>query len=302
MRIWALDDRPYDKCGIEVVEAARARGHKANLFKTAENLRGLDGYVFVRPAQWEPRISFDKKEIEKIRTLRAPGEFKFIQDELQIDVYEDKNAQTFAFKDWMPDTWVYFTKEDALDAVGRMDYPIISKASVGSASHNVRLLKDIGAAVAEIELAFGEGIPVQAGAGNNAKQRGYVLWQEFIHTNRTWRVTRVGDQFHVYLRWNHDDKPFAAPSRVKPTTPVPMCEDVESLLEFAKEFTHLAGTKWVALDILRGEHTGWKLIETSLAWARGNDAAGNAKFYGTNYSLNTQHALLIEEIEKGVFG
>jgi hypothetical protein len=300
MRIWALDDRPYDKCGIEVVEAARARGHKANLFKTAENLRGLDGYVFVRPAQWEPRISFDKKEIEKIRTL--PGPFKFIQDELQIDLYEDKNAQTFAFHGDMPLTAVHYDKDSAIASASYLPYPIISKASVGSASNNVRLLKDAAAAIAEVEQAFGAGIPVSAGAGNGARQKDYVLWQEFIPADCTWRVTRVGNHFHVYKRWNYDDKPFAAPSKVKPTTPVPFLECPVSLLKFAKQFTDAAQTKWVALDILQRGPNDWVLLETSLAWARGNDAAGNAKFYGANYSLNTQHELLIEEIEKGVFG
>lgn len=309
MNLFCLDDRPYDKYGIEAVRAARNRGHQASLFRNAAGLNGKSGYVFARLAQWEPRISYDKQQL--VALANCPG-LKTIQDPLQIACYENKILQAEQFAEWMPETWIFTDPLEADEFASRATFPLVSKSSVGSASKNVRILRSLDDALAEIALVFGDGMPVSAGAGNDAKQRGYVLWQQFIPHDVTFRVTRVGDKFHCYMRYNYDDRPVAAPSRVKQTRPegplsfhqgfdgpVPG----ESLASFAKRFTDAAGTKWCAMDILwdRFFQRYW-LLETALAWARGDDPAGNAPFYGTRFSLLTQHELLIEEIERGAFG
>lgn len=299
MKIFALDDRPYDKCGIEVVQAAIARGHEAKLFHRARQVTGQSGYVFARLAQWEPRITADRLEIDCI----SKTNFKFIQDRTQIECYESKLEQAARFQEWLPETWVFTDQVEAMQFVSGARFPLVSKSSVGSASHNVRLLRNADDAIRELEQVFGAGIPVKAGAGNATRQKGYVLWQAFIPHDVTFRVTRVGDKFHCYERFNYDDRPMAAPSRVKQTHPVSQDGFEKSLGEFSRRLTDAIGTKWVALDILWDtQFQEWRLLETALAWARGNDPAGNAPFYGTSYSLNTQHELLVEQIEQGVFG
>lgn len=306
MLIWALDDHPYDHTGREVVAAAHARGHKARLFRDAFQTRGTEGYAYARPHQWEPFLTRDRREILKLKTTNP--RLKLVQDEQQVRLYENKLAQAEALETWLPETWVFTDQTEALQFVTGAKFPIISKSSVGSASHNVRILRTPKDAIAEVELAFGKGIPVVAGGGG-AKQHGYVLWQRFVAHNVTCRVTRVGNKFHAYARYNYEDRPMAAPAKVKATTPLLPAEffesdgDEQSLAEFSEAVTEDIGSKWIALDIVWDrEYKQWRLLETALAWARGNDASGNAKFYGTDFSLLTQHELLIEQIERGVFG
>lgn len=296
MRIWCLDDREYDTGGIETFQAARTRGHEARMFSRGEQVTD-GGYVFARINQKQPRLNIERGELAPLQ--RNAGVFTFIQDAAQIACYEDKITQTGLWGKWMPETHICLTKSYAENVAATLRYPFISKSSIGSASNNVRLIKNEAEALAEIAAAWGKGgMKIVGGT-----QKNYVYWQEYVRADETWRVAIVGTKFHVYKRFNYDTRPMAAPSKFKPTQPVPMSVEVEHLLDWAGRFFIEAGTKWCAIDVLRShDGFGWVLLETSLAWARGNDAAGNAPFYGTKYSLNTQHELLIEEIEAGVFG
>jgi glutathione synthase/RimK-type ligase-like ATP-grasp enzyme len=288
-----LNDAPYDTAGQETMRAAHKRGHQSKLFTRADEVYA-SGYVMARLHQWAPRIWDERMEL---MVLRNRDNLKFVQDETQLRVYEDKLAQAKLCAQWMPETHVYTDKETALQVAANARYPIISKSSIGSASHNVRVLRSEAEAHAEAQKAFGKGLTITKGI-----QLGYVYWQEFIPHTETWRVAIAGTKFHVYKRFNYDDRPVAAPSKVKPTQPVPMCPEVESLLAWANDLFAAIGTKWCAIDVLKTLDGSWKLLETSLAWARGKDAAGLATWYGTKYNLLTQHELLIEEMEKGVFG
>jgi glutathione synthase/RimK-type ligase-like ATP-grasp enzyme len=274
--------------------AAMKRGHQSQMFSKAAEV-SVDGYVMARLHQWAPRIWTEREELLVLQ--KRPG-MKFVQDRTQIDVYEDKINQHALFNQWMPRTYVHLNKKAALGRAEMLRYPLISKSSIGSASLNVRLLKTKDEAIREVEVAFGGGLKITKGI-----QAGYVYWQEFIPHDYTWRVAIVGTKFHVYKRFNYDDRPMAAPSKVKPTQPVEMNVEVESLLAWSKKLFETIGTKWCAIDVLQDPITWqWLLLETSLAWARGRDAAGLAPFYGTKHNLMTQHTLLIEEIEAGVFG
>lgn len=293
MLIWALDDRGYDHTGIELFQAAGKRGHKATLFTCAGEVTG-GGYVFIRLCQTQPRLHFDREQYSAL--LGAPGRI-MIQDPGQVHAYEDKLAQVAMWRDFMPRTFALFTKQQALALAAMTQYPLVSKSSIGSASHNVRILADQDAAVREIEAVFDKGIKVSLGV-----QKGYWLVQEFVPHDVTYRVTAVGTKRHIYQRFNFKDRPVAAPSAVVRTKPLPMGPLAERILEFSNRFFEMANTRWCAIDILPNTSGGWFLLETALGWARGNDESGNAPFYGTKYSLLQQHELLLDEIEAGVFG
>jgi hypothetical protein len=95
---------------------------------------------------------------------------------------------------------------------------------------------------------------------------------------------------------------MAAPSKVIRTKPLLWSDETVSLLKFCNNFFDVAGTKWVAIDVLKTPDGEWKLLETALGWARGDVACGNFFVYDTKRSLLTQHDLLIDEMEAGVFG
>jgi glutathione synthase/RimK-type ligase-like ATP-grasp enzyme len=292
VRIWALDDRTFDHCGIELFEAAARRGHRCTLFKHTREVTG-PGYVFMRLAQHPPRLEYDRGVYHDLRNV--PG-LTFIQDLAQVEAYENKIRQTTSWREFMPRTHLFTSKDQALENIPAGF--LISKSSIGSASHNVRLLRTVDEKIKEIEQVFSKsGIPVVGGM-----QRGYVIWQEFVPHEVTYRVTAVGDQRHAYVRFNYPDRPMAAPSKVIRTKPLLWSDETVSLLKFCNNFFDVAGTKWAAIDVLKTPDGEWKLLETALGWARGDDESGNFFFYDTKRSLLTQHDLLIDEMEAGVFG
>lgn len=294
MLIWALDDRNYDHCGIELFQAAKKRGHNATLFHTASEVLA-PGYVFMRLCQKQPRLDEDRRQYELLQSWKF--HLTFIQDRGQIVTYENKLAQTAMWESFMPPTRVFHTVRQAREYAATAAYPLVSKSSAGSASHNVRILANPEIALREIDVVFGPGLKASL-----EHQRGYWLVQECIPHSVTYRVTAVGTKRHIYQRFNYPDRQVAAPSAIVRTKPLPMGELAESILEFSNKFFAAADTQWCAIDVLQNPAGGWFLLETALGWARGNDESGNAKFYGTEHSLLTQHELLLDEMAAGVFG
>jgi glutathione synthase/RimK-type ligase-like ATP-grasp enzyme len=298
VKIWCLNDQPFDRTGAEVAKAARERGHLAEMFCHAHEV-STPGYGFMRLAQYAPRAAYDKQVAHEL----APR-LKMIQDRDQIDLYEDKIGQVKKWPGWLPQTMYFQSAGEAEAFADKTAYPFVSKSREGSSSHNVRILQTRDDAQAEIEAVFrGKGLPVMAGPLAHT-QRGYVLWQRFIPHQVTWRVTIIGTKIHIYKRFCYPDKNVAAPAKVVPTEAVfQRTRQIEDLEDFSRDFFHQAGTKWCAIDVVwEEEESEWWLLETSLAWARGDDAAGNAPFFDSPYSLLEQHYLLIREIEAGVFG
>lgn len=301
IRFWCFDCfsglAHNDSWGREVAQAAILRGHKATMFRNQGEVGGA-GYWFARRRQFPPLYEADERHLGSLWANRQY--LHFVQDRQQWLCYEDKIRQYRLFSEWMPRTWYCPSAEAAYRALDQCWFPLVSKASVGSSSVNVRILADAEAAQQEIDLAFSGGLPMRHGA-QDARQTGYLLWQQFIPHQVTWRVTAVGTKRHAYRRFCYPDKAVAAPAAVVATEPAAMSDEVESLLDFSNRFFEFAGTQWCAIDVLKAD-PGWRLLETSLAWARGGDSAGNASFYGTEYSLNTQAQLLVSEIEQGAFG
>lgn len=283
----------------ELERAAIMRNFPVRRVARDEPCTDLAPLGFLIPRQFDEKNLMDDK---KLAEFYIESGQHFVQDVFQIRAYEDKIAQTNELLHWMPATHIAACWSDAMNMLDAMDGPVISKSAYGSASHNVRLLNSKTEKYAEILQVFGgEGLPTRRGPGPSVMQKDYLIWQEFIPHAVTRRVTIVGTKLHVYKRFNHPDRPMAAPSCVVQTQPVPMNDEVESLLEFSRAVFDDAETKWCAIDVLKDAAGKWLLLETSLAWARGNDPSGNANFYGTKRSLNTQFDLLLDEVEAGSF-
>jgi glutathione synthase/RimK-type ligase-like ATP-grasp enzyme len=236
--------------------------------------------------QWHRRIADIMREV--------PG-MRLIQDPTQVELYEDKIGQTQQFHPWMPHTELAFSEADAQILLSDMTYPFISKAKVGASSCNVRLITNMVEARREIELVFvGDGIP---NLSHYPNQKGYLIWQEYISHDVTWRVNIIGTKFFVFKRYNFADRPMAQTGNVEPV--LVMDDKIASLLEYTKEIAAEIETKWCAFDILEGPN-GWLLLETTLGWpwpSPGN--CDECVCWNSPHKWADMFKVLFDEIEAG---
>lgn len=295
MDLYVLD--PRETWVAPQIEAARARGWAAREIKQANEARA-PGYVFVRPHA-NPRVLTQNQCDYEI--LVGMGLVP-IQDATQIQVYEDKRSQTALWGDWMPETRVVSSLDAAHEAVNALGETIVSKADVGASSYNVRILA-ADKAREHVRQIFGPGVRVRHCAGGKdvwSVQNDYAILQRFIPHEVTYRVNIVGSQRAIFLRRNHDDRPVAQTGNTEPVTRLD--ERMESLLEYADSFFAAAGTRWCAIDVLEAED-GWKLLETSLAWPWPSPGrCDEARFFPCGQRWECMWDVMLDEIEKGVFG
>jgi len=212
----------------------------------------------------------------------------------------------------MPRTWRFDNLENALGFARTWPVNdwIVSKADVGASSKNVRILKSRKDLIDHIRLAFGRGIEVDhcaGGRGNEqakSKQRNYVLLQQHIPHDHTWRVNAIGRGRAMFKRFNGADGK-AQTGNVEPVKDYDGAA-VQAVLALANEIFAAIGTKWCALDILHDVNTGaLYLLETSLGWPWPSPGdCDNAPFVGVEafYRWRDMWELMLDEYEAGVWG
>jgi len=240
--------------------AARSHGYEAKRIFSGWPPPKDGGVGFIRPhADWR-KLPLNQTDYVRMRN----SGLTMIQDQAQMDVYEDKSEQFARWSHWMPDTWRFDDADMAMGFLDAAPYPLVSKADVGASSVNVRILKNKAEAQEHMKRLFGFGIPVHHGANcPKTLQRGYALLQRFIQHTTTYRVNAMGNARAVFFRHCYPDKPVAQTGNVDPA--FEMTPELESLLEYCDVVFDDIGSKWCALDVLK-DGDEWKLLETSLCW------------------------------------
>ena len=224
-----------------------------------------------------------------------------IQDQAQVDVYERKDEQFNRWQHFMPETWLYAEAEKAMDFLDEAPFPLVSKASVGASSVNVRILNTKAEAEKHIAKLFGDGIFVHHGANcPQTKQKGYALLQQFIPHTITYRVNVIGNVRAVFFRRNYPDKPVAQTGNT--IAAYEMTAELESLLEYADRLAAHIGTKWCALDILK-DGNDWKFLESSLAWPWAADSYADATMFRSHKGRkwSQMFEVMFDEVERGTW-
>jgi len=276
----------------DIFDAAQRAGMNARLVGSP-NISG-SGYGFVRPSP-DPQIL----PIHRAHYRTMANTLKMIQDQDQIDLYEDKSAQFAKYYEWMPDTWRFTDMDAAVSFVMNASYPLISKSNEGSSSRNVRVLANVDDALNDVFKAFAGGIEVDYGR-RKGKQKGYVLLQRFIPHRLTYRVNAIGNARAIFLRYCHPDRPVAQTGNVEPC--VKLDDEMNSLLEWSDRFFKFAGTNWCAIDVLKdGEK--WALLETGLAWPWPSPGTCNdGPIFRSKHKWIGMFDVMMDEIKAGTFG
>lgn len=292
MKFYVLDERHVWHEAI--VEAAKRYGFEGKRIFRGEEVAEA-GYGFIRCHAEPAALQRNQRDFDLMS-----ARLTMIQDEAQVRLYEHKSGQFERWAKWMPQTWRFTDAESARALVRRASFPLVSKADVGASSVNVRILNDRAAAMAHIDQVFGAGVPVKHCAGNaRSVQRGYVLLQEFIPHDVTWRVNAIGRHRAIFKRFNYPDRPVAQTGNVEPV--MEMTPHAEAVLRFANLFFAEAGTNWCAIDILQK----WDrlfLLETSLAWPWPSPGQCNeAPIFGSGKKWIQMFEVMFDEIQAGVW-
>jgi glutathione synthase/RimK-type ligase-like ATP-grasp enzyme len=292
-KFYIVDER--DVWHSAISDAAREFGFDPHRIKSAKEVTG-PGFGFMRCHAKPARLRINQSDYDQM----ARG-LVMIQDRDQVMMYENKSAQAKAYADWMPETWRFTDRKSAVEFIQTCALPIVSKADVGASSVNVRVIDDRKKLYEHVSQLFSSGIRVShCSGGDHSIQRGYILLQEFIPHEITYRVNIIGSGRAIFHRFNYPNRPVAQTGNVAPV--MEMSEEVERLLDFADRFAEAAKTKWCALDILKSD-TGWRLIETSLAWPWPSPGDCNsAPIFRTNYKWIDIFRCMFSELLKGEFG
>ena len=198
----------------------------------------------------------------------------------EVFIYENKRF----LRDWLncngiphPATFVSFNKSESLAFMKtREEFPLIAKTNIGASGDGVRILKDKKEAFEYVSKAFGKGIGSRSGPkvfkGSILKklkkaltkkdfikqrvfdykktalqkQRGFLLFQEFIPHSFEWRCVRIGDSFFAHKKIAKNNK--SSGTLIKGYEPVP-----ESLLNFIREVSNKTNLISVAIDVFESK-------------------------------------------------
>lgn len=269
------------------IEVAKKRGYSTSRITRGFEVshKGSCGLGFIRPHAIPSVLQRNHQD-----WWEMADRLTMVQDFRQIELYDDKSAQFWAYGDLMPPTRRFDRLDKALEFASQWPESgtwIVSKADEGASSKNVRVLKDRRSLIAHIQLAFGRGIEVDHCAGGGptgrrsvSRQKGYVLLQNFIAHKITWRVNAIGRGRAIFKRYCGSNG-LAQTGNVEPAMSLDD-EVTQSVLEFANRVFDRLQTKWCALDILHDANTkSIYLLETSVGWPWPSPGTCNdAPFFG----------------------
>ena len=159
-------------------------------------------------------------------------------------LYEDKQR----LAEWLsvheiahPTTRVFVSAEAAASYAGSVDLPIVVKTSFGAAASGVTIVRKRAQLRSLVKAAFGRGI-VARGHDHRDRQRGMIIFQEYVDIINEWRVLRTGRRYMVRLKERVGDFHSGSGS-------VTWAQPREGLLDFCHHWTEQYGLEFAAIDV-----------------------------------------------------
>lgn len=260
MKVYCYDD--MISWGKMLFDLARKQGIEAHMFVRADQVEpGPDTFAFMH-LMHHP---FERQYYDKsVASAISKKQLVMIPTIQECIMYDDKWMCYEKYPKWTPKTHLISSYRQACEICKSVSFPLISKAKQGAASSNVRLVQNEQQARKEIEEAFVAGGIAQFGG---AKQKGYLIWQEFCANNtHDWRVIMLAKKYgYVLKRHNRPDVPFASGSgRLGPIWELD--KETEALLNFTREFAVEGNLSFVGVDIVYNSENKPVILEITTGW------------------------------------
>ncbi|HDZ20908.1 MAG TPA: hypothetical protein ENH80_05500 [Phycisphaerae bacterium] len=98
-----------------------------------------------------------------------------------------------------PRTWIFDDRDAALALAGEADLPIVCKSDLGSSSSGVWIFRKRRKLLGHVRRSFAAGV-ARRGCDPRDRQRGCVIFQEYLPGIEEWRVMRIGDSYIGYQK------------------------------------------------------------------------------------------------------
>jgi glutathione synthase/RimK-type ligase-like ATP-grasp enzyme len=239
--------------------------------------------------------------------LKPPGEtfkFKHLYDERvyvisevmkrfvypsfkEVFIYENKRLLSDFLKGGeisMPETHVFYNKDEALKFAESATIPIVGKTGIGASGTGVRIIKSKSELKAYIRTAFGKGIKRRLGPNRNTgsikswskkayaspsfllkkikkyleiykdTQKGFVILQEYTHHEFEWRIIKIGESWFGHQKTKNGE--MASGTKGIDYIPPPF-----ELLAFCKHICDNHNFDAMAIDIFEHPTKGYVVNE-----------------------------------------
>lgn len=236
--------------------------HSCATIITSTNQAQPGDAVFVRM-----RCNGPEKEetLDAVKALTARG-IKTLPTLREALWYDDKVAQYDVLKPWMPETWIFRKRIESSKFLDTATYPIINKTPGGASSSGVTLCRNKSAA--------------KKLAADQIRETGVTYFQQFIKTDRDYRINLSGRYMYGLTRYNRsEDEPFASGSGKNSPINFDQIEQRQAGL-LAAEIGKALGIDWACLDFV---WTGseMKVLEISCAWVAKSYEQCNLYYWDT---------------------
>jgi len=245
----------------------------SELFANACARKGVPHVMFTSPKEVPPgSVAFVRldqregfREVGKkvVKELWETGS-RSLPNTWEANLYDDKARQVQCLSTWMPKTYLLQTYDEAHRAAKEVfSYPFMSKSKDGSSSKSVRIIKTYDDALREAYKVFkGGGIK----SVYNRRQKGYVIWQEFLEGNKyDFRVCITNNKLFGLKRYVRADRPMASGSGNNEPL-LELDQEARACFELAKHISEVLQTKWMAYDFVFKDGKPY-VLEMSSSWA-----------------------------------
>ena len=167
-----------------------------------------------------------------------------------------------------PETHIIYNKKEALSYADCCNYPVVVKTNIGASGNGVRIIRNKSSAFSYVKKAFSkDGIRQKTGPNLhmgaikkriinfiknsehrrtrlreyksvlNDPQKGFVIFQEYIHHDFEWRVVKIGSAYFGHQKVKVGDKASGTKGIDYVSPPIELLDFVKSICEEHNFFT-----------------------------------------------------------------
>lgn len=279
-QMWVNSCKKFkEKISYRIVDLTRD-----NWFEEIQN----EGFDFLLAKPGGMTMPFKQLYDERIQILAKELKYNIYPSLNEILIYENKKYLSYwlkANKIPHPKTHVFYYKQEAIEYIKKIKYPIVTKTNIGASGSGVRIIRNSKDGLSYISRTFnGDGAKKRWGPDlkkgglikrglhyfthpedikkkldiykqrKSDKQTGFVIFQEFIPHDFEWRCVRIGDSYFAHKKIVKKEK--ASGSLIKGYENPPL-----KLFDFIRELTKNTNLSSVAIDLFETKDRGYLVNE-----------------------------------------